>query len=302
MLLRRTSDSWALFTARDEGATPTPAVSPPLMSKSYQQGFKNTPDEGLCPNQGADLTAVIAVTSHPLYGTTRDRVRRTWGSPNVTGNDIAVIYGIGSINDAIYASVQKEIATNGDVLVGSFNDISIDVNTETYHKLNILQWVVEKCPKVKHALLVTHNLFVNVEKFRQVLSKLDPDQKEIHGSCEVDTTTIRDPSDSNYIQYMHYQKPTLPVFCLPPTFLLSGAAVSALYKQALQETLIPKSHVFLTGVSAENAGIKRIHTKSIYKAKQRVESCEYQLFVAGDTWGEATDKKVIKQIIHKHKC
>ena len=262
-------------------------------------GFVTTPD--VCPNDGQEIGLVIAMASHPLYASSRDRVRQTWASLG-DRKTRAMVFVMGDINAAIGEKVKEEATKNNDIVMGKFRDISIEPYTEGVKRLAALNWVLEHCRFADFTLIATHNEFVNPPLLEAMLKDLDPNEPAVYGLTDGNKTVVRDPNHPSYLSYVSYQGAQLPQYARGPAFLVSRAAVSLLTEAALDTNAIPLYDILITGIAAEKANVKRVSLPLLFKEHQNIDACDFQKFAVGSSWGQPLDLKVTKTIEAGKSC
>ena len=283
----------------DDDESPPPARVTSKMADILIPGFITTPD--VCPNDGQDIEMLIALASHPLYATSRDRVRHTWATVG-DKKTRAMVFVMGDINPAIGEKVKEEAEKNHDIVMGKFRDINIEPYTEPVKRLAALNWVIEHCRMADFILIATHNEFVNPVLLKTLTKDLNPDEPAVYGLTDGNQTVVRDPNHPSYLSYVSFQGSELPQYTSGPAFLVSRAAVGPLVEAALATNAIPLYNILLTGIAADKAKVKRVHMPHFFKEAMSIEACEFQKFAIGQSWGEALDLNVSKTIESGKKC
>lgn len=180
--------------------------------------------------------------------------------------------------------LDNEIRDYGDILQEDFLDT---YNNLTIKSVMMLKWIADtrchekfkflvKCdddtfiniPNLLHYLLggtlPLYNATVSLydEKSYKVLNernRLTQTSKLLIGYKFCNSKPISSVTNKWYMPYYMFPNDTYPNYLSGGSYLMSSDIVPELYTSALSSSLIYLEDIFITGISAEHAGIKRHH-------------------------------------------
>uniref|UniRef100_T1GJU5 Hexosyltransferase n=1 Tax=Megaselia scalaris TaxID=36166 RepID=T1GJU5_MEGSC len=180
--------------------------------------------------------------------------------------------------------LQNEIKDYGDILQEDFLDT---YNNLTIKSVMMLKWIVgNQCyDKFKFLVKCDDDSFINIpnllhyllggtlplynstvsmydEKSYKVLNernRLQQASRLLIGFKFCNSKPLGDVSSKWYMPYYMFMNDTYPNYLSGGSYILSSDIVLDLYTSALNSSLIYLEDIFITGISAEHAGIRRQH-------------------------------------------
>ena len=88
----------------------------------------------------------------------------------------------------------------------------------------------------------------------------------------------RDPHNKWYVPYQAFNGSVFPNFATGPAYIISGDVAGKLYKTAISNNLTPiyLEDVFMTGIVAERAGVKRLNHGLMKNVHVKVDECSFR--------------------------
>ncbi|CAH0562037.1 unnamed protein product [Brassicogethes aeneus] len=238
----------------------------------YQSGHVDV-SEQVCPELGGNLKLLICVTSAPSHQSARLAIRETWGHYAMR-KDIAITFMLGSTsNETINRQLEEEQTLFGDIIRGKFVDTYDNLTLKT---ISLLEWVDNYCPKAAYVLKTDDDMFINVARLLQFMSKHKPDQRAIYGRLAQKWKPIRNKKSKYYISPQQYKPSVFPDFTTGPAYLLPAQISKELYTAALNHTYFKLEDVFVTGIVANGLKIKRVHASEFLNKKVSFTTCNLQ--------------------------
>ncbi|KAL3289390.1 hypothetical protein HHI36_022820 [Cryptolaemus montrouzieri] len=238
----------------------------------YEAGHVDVNSQ-ICPDKGENVNLLIAVTSAPSHETARTAIRETWGH-FAFRKDIAIAFMLGSTsNHTINSNIEKEQFLFGDIIQGKFIDTYDNLTLKT---ISMLEWVENFCPKATFVLKTDDDMFINVSKLLDFISKRTYEQRAIYGRLAKKWKPIRNKKSKYYISPQQYKPPIFPDFTTGPAYLLPAKLAKELYVAALNHTYFKLEDVFITGIVANNLKIRRIHAPEFLNKRIKLTPCNVQ--------------------------
>lgn len=246
----------------------------------YEPGYSQSHPE-LCPKRGASLRMLILVASAPNNTEERNAVRQTWGYYARLA-DVALAFMLGS-SPGDKVSLAAEDGLFGDMIMGNSVDSYPNLTLKT---LSMLEWADAYCPHAPWVLKTDDDVFVNVP--RLLLFTSAPERaratRSMWGSLHFHPPKPnRSKGARYYISSVQFPGAELPIFASGAAYLLTADAVRPLLAAAPDEPYIPLEDVFVTGILAGKAGVRRVGANEFYvmssqpcKARRNIARMHYR--------------------------
>ena len=115
------------------------------------------------PCRSRHVMLALCVTSSRDHLAMRDAIRATWGSPEIRGDDVSIIFFLASAaadeDPALARALTAEAARHGDIVTGAFVD---DYYNLTLKTLDILQYSSGACGTADYVFKADDDVYVNV--------------------------------------------------------------------------------------------------------------------------------------------
>jgi len=242
-------------------------------------------------DRGATNDLLVVVNSAVTHFEERDAIRQTWGQFAVERGSL-LLFLIGSPDpsssdsDLIQERVFREEQSHGDLLQGSFVENYYNLTLKT---ISLLRWVNSTCDQIKYILKVDDDMFVNMQMVVD-FCETRTFNKAVIGKLARRWKPHRNPLSKWYVPVTAFNGSVYPNFATGPSYMLSGDAVGPLIDTALSLTPIYLEDVYVTGIVAEKAGVRRLNHALIRNVRLRVDACSFKRFM---TSHRHTPKEII---------
>lgn len=240
-----------------------------LTGTIYVPGFIE-PQLDLCPEQGLDVRLIIIAASSYNRYEHRQTVRRTWGSFG-RRRDIKLGFIVGkSDNGSIDLALENEIFLYRDIILTNNFDGYDNLTLKT---LNVLEWVSTYCNKAKFLLKTDDDMSLNIEKLLRVLDRHKTDTRSIIGRLAHNWIVDRTSSSKYFMPHARYSDDFYPDFTTGGAYVVTRDVVTILYRTALAQPFLHLEDVFITGLVAQELGIKRLDHSGFLNIHIPLEEC-----------------------------
>ncbi|KAL1465619.1 hypothetical protein WDU94_005173 [Cyamophila willieti] len=248
-------EGWEMNRSRDTSHYVRPLVQTTIMSGSR-----------VCPP--SPLTLLIMVCSGLGHRALRDAIRETWGKSLPSNASLTFFVGR-SNNKTLMDSLEEEQSMFQDIVQEDFID---SYNNLTIATLMMLKFVTHRCSHVKFVVKADDDIYFNVAKLFLLLTE-SPENFRLAGNLIREPGVYRSPSDKWYVPRYLYKEDTYPNFLSGPGYIMSYDVATTLYNTSLQLPIFHLEDVFLTGICAEAAGIKRYSIAGVNSFYRDVNIC-----------------------------
>lgn len=229
-------------------------------------------------DNGATTDMMVIVASAVTHFEARDAIRRTWGGFAIErGAKLLFLLGSPSPQDdgSIQDQINQEDNKFGDILQGSFID---DYYNLTLKSISMLQWVNETCDAVKYVLKIDDDMFVNMQMMVD-FSETRTFSKVVIGKLARKWRPHHDPKSKWYVPQSAFNGTIFPNFATGPAYIFTGDATKYLLETALSSTPIYLEDVYVTGIVAEKAGVRRLNHALMKNVRLKVDACTFKRFI-----------------------
>ncbi|EEB10620.1 beta-1,3-galactosyltransferase, putative [Pediculus humanus corporis] len=234
----------------------------------YDSGFR-VPNVDLCPDFGQHLKLIILITSAPNHVEARKAIRQTWGHFRMR-KDVSMAFVLGRSLKGNESYIKDENSLYEDIILGSFID---SYNNLTLKTTSMLEWVDNYCNKAKFVLKTDDDMFINIPKKKDFIGKHGNDKRKIFGKLASKWKPIRKKASKYYVSLQQYKHSIFPSFTTGPAYLITSDVIHDLYTTALNMTYLKLEDVFMTGIVAQEKGIRRVHVPEFLNRRLSVTSC-----------------------------
>ncbi|CAG2120226.1 unnamed protein product, partial [Medioppia subpectinata] len=124
--------------------------------------------------------------------------------------------------------------------------------------ISMMKWLTDRCSKVKYVLKVDDDMFVNMQHITD-FSETRNFNKCIIGKLAKKWKPHRNTNNKWYVPSRAFNGTTFPTFATGPAYMISGDAAQPLYETSIKERPMYLEDVYMTGIVAEKAGIRRLN-------------------------------------------
>ncbi|XP_045464678.1 beta-1,3-galactosyltransferase 5-like isoform X2 [Harmonia axyridis] len=215
-----------------------------VIGSLYPTGFQMS-NPHLCPDEGLNISLLIAVFSRPSLKMSRNAIRKTWGQFSKR-RDVSIVFFVGQTdNEVTKIHLDFEQEYFADIVQGRFSDTYFNLTLKT---LSILEWVQTFCPKADFLLKTDEDVFVHVDNLLELLTTLDVEAKKIYGGIVKKLEPYRNEKIKYFISTEQYKLDRFPDFMGGPGYLFAARLAADLYSTALQLSYIKVEDVLFTGL------------------------------------------------------
>lgn len=272
---------------------PVDELSPPpkIVADIWHRGFV-LENPYICRNVSEDIDVLVMVNSAQDNIASRNLIRTTWGgfasqcavrSVNESGvrKSAVVLFFIGS-SPSYNAGVEKLLREERD----QYKDIVVARTKDSYKmltlkSLSMLDWAVRNCPKARYVMKIDDDTFLNYANLLDYLNKDDVRQnvKSVFGHPMLHLKPNRNPKHKWFVPYHEIPVDWLPPFVAGPAYVLTRDSLQPLINAAFNSTFVRNEDVFITGIVANKAQVRRIICKKFVhwpNKKQHVGSPSFR--------------------------
>lgn len=231
-------------------------------------------------DNGATNDLLVVVNSAVSHFEARDAIRQTWGQFAVERGSL-VLFLLGSVDpssadaDVIQEKVFEEESLHGDLLQGTFVDNYYNLTLKT---ISLLRWVNATCDRIKYVLKIDDDMFVNMQMMVDFCeTRLFP--KAVIGKLARKWKPHRNKLSKWFVPQEAFNGTVYPNFATGPAYMFSGDATRPLLETSLALTPIYLEDVYVTGIVAEKAGVRRLNHALIKNVRLRVDACTFKRFM-----------------------
>lgn len=231
-------------------------------------------------DNGATNDLLVVVTSSVTHFDARAAIRKTWGKFAVERGSL-VLFLLGSPDPSspdasvLQEKIKEEESVHGDLLQGAFVDNYYNLTLKT---LSMLRWVNQTCDRVKYILKIDDDMFVNMQMVVD-FAETRTFNKAIIGKLARRWKPHREKYSKWYVPTSAFNGSVYPNFATGPAYMITGDAVKPLLDSALSGTPIYLEDVYVTGIAAERAGVRRLNHALMKNVKLKVDACSFRRFI-----------------------
>ncbi|XP_022254990.1 beta-1,3-galactosyltransferase 5-like [Limulus polyphemus] len=215
-------------------------------------------------DEGSAFLLLVLVVSRPLNMEARNAIRETWGKDlKDKGAKLGFVLGFPTV-DSLQRKLLQENSVHKDLIQGNFLDTYFNLSIKT---LALLRWASLFCSKVKFVLKSDDDMFINSRALLKVV-KTRNDTRTILGLLAHKWPPHRNKKSKWYVPPEIYPYEYYPDFLAGPAYLISGDATSLLYAARESTVFFYLEDVYITGILAEKAGVRRLGLLGLNNVRQ----------------------------------
>lgn len=206
---------------------------------------------------------VFMVPVVPGDSTSRNAIRKTWGTPGVfPGVDIITLFYVGfsegGRDSPIQADLEKESTEHADVIQMDFLDSYHNLTIKT---LMIMNWLATHCQSASYAMKVDADIFVNVFYLVNMLGS-SPKQDFITGSVIWDGRPRRDRKSKWYLSEELYSEDHFPPYVSGAGYVFSVDLAKRISWASRFVRMVPLEDVYV-GLCLQVIGVTPVYSQSL---------------------------------------
>lgn len=257
-------------------------------------------EDGCGEENGAYADLLVLVNSAVFNFDARSAIRETWGKFAVE-RGAYFYFLLGSTEEQqIQELVEAEDFKYGDILQGAFYD---DYYNLTLKTITMMRWVSQKCSKIRYVLKVDDDMMMNMQHACD-FTEINPNfHKVIIGKLAKKWKPHRYKSSKWYVPYEAYNQTYFPNFVTGPAYFFTGDAAKPLYETSVNKTIpFYLEDVYMTGIVAETAGIKRYNHAMMRNVHLKLDSCTYPKIMTSHKHKPNEIRELWKSLYSGQKC
>ncbi|XP_041371100.1 lactosylceramide 1,3-N-acetyl-beta-D-glucosaminyltransferase-like isoform X2 [Gigantopelta aegis] len=227
------------------------------------------------PTCNNSIELLIFVFSSPYNERFRNAIRTSWASKSYSvefNAKVLFLFGMDP-HEGNNSVVESENERHHDVVRANFVD---SYENLTLKSLAMLNWVLTYCPSTKYLLKSDDDVYVNIPVLLTKLGKFESsEQKFLIGRIQPVIPVPREddipkPKAKWIMSRKEYSEDLYPAYLIGSAYAMTRASVPDLYAASMEVHYIKMEDVFLTGLCANKAGIRRIHMDCL----ETIRSCK----------------------------
>lgn len=249
--------------------------SSPRKLQEFVQNFNFTIDHPTAcgADLGKSLPLLIIVTTAVNKMNNRDAIRGTWGAyAKEIGAKLYFLTGQTPVAD-VQTYVNDENKFYQDILQANFTD---SYHNLTLKSVSLMKWVSERCTNVPYVLKTDDDMLINVDMMMAFVKGKRKFTKSIFGKVAKNWRPHRDRTNKYYVSMQEYNRTKYPDFTTGPAYIFTGDCARLIYESSLQHPFLFLEDVLLTGIVAEEVGIKRWHHVKMKNIWVKVTYCLFK--------------------------
>lgn len=247
---------------------------------------------------GGELLLVVLVPSGSAHFQQRKVIRATWGSASINhGFKVAFLLGYPRIK-ALQPMIVAEDNLYHDIIQEDFTDAYANLAIKS---VMMVRWVAEHCVNAKFVLKIDDDMLFNVwGLWAELQTTLRNFTKTMWGMLALRWAPNRNSASKWYLPVREYKWNTLPPFLTGPAYLFTRDCAPLLYTISLTVPYIHLEDVFLTGMVAQKARIRRVHHAGFLNYARLFQPCAKPYQIASHGYRPATLQVIWKSLAVKN--
>lgn len=229
--------------------------------------------EGCGEGNGSYADLMVIVNSAAYNFDARSAIRETWGKFAVE-RGAYFYFLVGSTDEkTIQDRIESEDRRYNDMLQASFFDSYHNLTLKT---ISMMRWVADHCSNIRYVLKVDDDMMLNMQHIAD-FAEINPNfHRVIIGKLAKRWRPHRDRRNKWYVPMAAFGGSFFPNFVTGPAYFFTGDAARPLYETAFNDqSPLYLEDVYMTGIVAEKAGIKRFNHALIRNIHLQVNECTY---------------------------
>lgn len=233
--------------------------------------------------QEKKMFAVVIVHSHPANHERRDAMRRNIPDEDLADLGMRRVFLLAKAewdDQPLYTKtpqnqISEENVIHRDIVQGNFKE---HYHNLTYKHIMGLQWVNTYCPQTKFIIKMDDDIIVDIYRFRSLLkSRYEHRKMLILGLLQLLARPIRNPKSKWYVSQSDFAQETYPNFLSGWAYAMTIDAATKITNLSQRVSYFWIDDVYVTGVLAEGAKVKREGLNSLYTIHSEHMRCCIEL-------------------------
>lgn len=257
-------------------------------------------EDGCGEDFGAYADLLVLVNSAVSNFDAREAIRETWGKFAVERGAFLYFLLGSTENSRIQEQVENEDSLHDDILQGAFYD---DYYNLTLKTITMMRWVSEKCSKIRYVLKVDDDMMMNMQHACD-FTEINPNfHRVIIGKLAKKWKPHRSKLSKWFVPFEAYNQPYFPNFVTGPAYFFTGDAAKPLYETSVNKTVpFYLEDVYMTGVVAEAAGVKRFNHAMMKNVHLKLDVCIFPRIMTSHKHKPNEIRELWKTLYSGQKC
>lgn len=245
----------------------------------------------------ADLAIIVYSAANNFEA--RQAIRDTWGQFALERGAFFYFMLGATLEPHVQLRIEAEDKRHQDLLQGTFIDNYYNLTLKT---LSMMHWVSKYCSKIRYVLKVDDDMMVNMQHVAD-FSEINPNfHRVIIGKLAKKWKPHRDPKNKWFVPFRAFNGTFYPNFVTGPAYFITGDAARPLYETAMNDTEpIFLEDVYVTGIVAEKANIRRYNHALMKNVHLKVDPCTFPRFMTSHMHSPNEIRQLWK-LVYSKKC
>lgn len=219
----------------------------------------------------SNISVLIIAISAPGNFELRQAIRETWGNASTQrGLKVAFFLGRPNGSDGLQHKIFDENEVYTDIIQADFSDTYENL---TLKSVLMIRWTNTFCSKAAFLLKIDDDVMLSVWDLRMAAKDFRGTRRTIWGYLYPTPAPNRNPESKWYVSNKTYPNATFPDFVAGPSYLVSADSIPLLDLATNKEDYLHLEDVFLTGIVAERAGVRRVSELGFKNYRDYLQPC-----------------------------
>lgn len=236
---------------------------------------------GLCTNGTTPPYLLVVVCSAVEHAAARQAVRDSWARDTTNLPGVKVVFLVGQLaNSSSQEQLVEEAQQHGDLVQEGFLDSYANL---TVKSVMMLKWFTQACDMdgkgPQYILKTDDDMYINLIKLWELVQANKKPQL-LMGSLICNAVPIKDPYNKWYVPKYMFNERHYPNYLSGTGYLMSRAALAAVYRASLDTPLFHLEDIYVTGILARQSGIRPQDHIGFSYIRRKLNSCLFRQTVS----------------------
>lgn len=232
-------------------------------------------------SSGGAAYLLVVVCSAVENVEARQAVRDSWARDVDRLAGVRVVFLLGQLaNVSKQERVVEESVKYGDLVQEDFLDSYANL---TVKSVMLLKWFSQSCDSggrgPQYILKTDDDMYINLVKLWELV-QANKKPKLLMGSLICNAVPIKDPYNKWYVPKYMFNERHYPNYLSGTGYLMSKAALLALYRAALEAPLFHLEDIYITGILAKTVGLRPQDNIGFSYVRRKLNSCLFRQTVS----------------------
>lgn len=251
----------------------------------------NQPD--IC--QGGRELIIVCITAVQNFQE-RQAVRETWGSYAYTpANNASLIFLLGLTNSSLLQKkLVKENQRHKDIVQEDFVDSYRNLSLKS---VALLKWVTVYCNASRFVLKADDDMYINIPNLVTAM-KIEALKQDsfIMGHMFEGVKPVQDKKSKWYTPLEHFSETLYPMYTSGTAYCMTTTAALQLYRASVYVPVFWLEDVYVTGLVARKAAVKRVHNNKFNYVNKGMNGCFFRRCISGHRYSAEAIRDVHRQV------